>query len=628
MIAPIFIEKEFRQHRTAFLLLSGFLLLSYFSILAANLLRSEAQVAQEQLRGFIMIFAPIAALILGELLIRKEYGTKTQIFLEALPLTRWRLVQTKFLLGLALLAAMLLPACAITFALAFGRQQMDARFAAILLSRIGVFSLCWYAFFFITNFLGRYRFPLYIFIGMGIVIITEMTQIDLARFGPIALVNETFAFERENFPARELLESLLLSLVFTAAGFALALVREGSVAALVAEKMSHREKVFFAMTLLCFVLVGTYVDAKKPKPPFELAGDISLTEGDATVKILLAEPASLEPGQRLCRDLVDELNAVKDWLALEKLPALNLIERRDLDPDQHEKGALDKSEGLLWRTNFSHPQWEKPKFVEKVIHDLLADYSNGRAWLEGNHWILDGFALAWSMRQHDSLAAQLWQRALVGTRDETELPDVQQWMLLSSRLGDDIASAVGWSALQALEAVYGRPQLQQFLRRTLAAKPPKDLRVLWQGRNARSHNALAEIFGLDAAAFHQLWAEKLQAAAQQYAPAIKTIPRVQLRLEQISLSEKTRRLEYRVTLGDTAARGETWVKFMYGKLERLAMYKSKQELQRHLRKYDSAAAVELPETYDLGSRLYCGVEIYNEALGCHLSAGWQILEIK
>src|SRR6185503_12188250 len=91
-------------------------------------------------------------------------------------------------------------------------------------------SVAWfvYSFFFLMGFVGRYRVALYAAIFLAVTALEQTTHLELQRFGPLALLNERFAFERDHLPWEALRLTWILAAACVLLACLLALTREGS----------------------------------------------------------------------------------------------------------------------------------------------------------------------------------------------------------------------------------------------------------------------------------------------------------------------------------------------------------------------------------------------------------------
>jgi hypothetical protein len=99
------VRKELRQHFM-------FLLLTLLVISAATLitfvvvqLSGASGNPYDALKICVVIYVPFMSWMLSNLLVIHEYRSKTQLFLEVLPLSRASMLLTKYFLGLFLLCS-------------------------------------------------------------------------------------------------------------------------------------------------------------------------------------------------------------------------------------------------------------------------------------------------------------------------------------------------------------------------------------------------------------------------------------------------------------------------------------------------------------------------------------------
>ncbi|MEI9898248.1 MAG: hypothetical protein WDN28_31425 [Chthoniobacter sp.] len=136
------LAKELRQHAFA---LSFLLLLPFGGLILISshgVIRRAGGGGFESVRLLFTMFLPLACLVLGQLLIASEFRQKTQLFLEGLPLPRWRMLAVKFSLGLVL--TLLISTLALGYVAWQARhtEAINPRFATLLLLKsVGVDSV-------------------------------------------------------------------------------------------------------------------------------------------------------------------------------------------------------------------------------------------------------------------------------------------------------------------------------------------------------------------------------------------------------------------------------------------------------------------------------------------------------
>ena len=148
------LRKELRQHWWALLMVGAASVLGYLILLGTAIIKGEGGASLAGLRLFILLIGTIAALVICHRFVAAEYQAKTQLFLEALPLPRWKMVTIKYGLGLAAIVLIVVLAFGMACLLAWHHQLLSLRFLAILAMR--AFSFVWliYSFFFLMGFMG------------------------------------------------------------------------------------------------------------------------------------------------------------------------------------------------------------------------------------------------------------------------------------------------------------------------------------------------------------------------------------------------------------------------------------------------------------------------------------------
>ena len=240
---------------------------------------------------------------------------------------------------------------------------MTPRFIAILAARS--VSAVWFAqsFCFLMGLTGRYRLALYLTMLLGCAFVAEHKALEFTRFGPVALLDSRFAYEREDIPWQALGVTWELILVFTLLEAGLSLVREGSVAALLAEKMSHREKVLIAALICGLMFAAATLSEKIKKAPFDLQNAAAAHEPGVNVKVASGTGKDDPESVRLARYVATELAAMREYLGMKELPPVFIVRRRDLDANRYERGELAKSEGVHVHANFTSKDWQDDPFL-------------------------------------------------------------------------------------------------------------------------------------------------------------------------------------------------------------------------------------------------------------------------
>jgi hypothetical protein len=619
------IWKELRQHRLPFALMTAGAMLGHALILITTLVGARAGTPFEGLRLFLILIGFVSALLLCHRLVVVEYQARSQLFLEGLPVSRWRMVAVKFGLGLAAMLGLF----ALAFLAAWGLSLRREFPAPELLGSIALrgISVVWflYSFCFLLGLTGRYRSTLYLAIFLGAVILADQTEFSLWHFGPIALLDDHFAYEAGTPPWEALKVTWLLSLVFMALTSLLSLIREGSVAALLAEKMSHRERVFIAALLVGLVWSAALLHDKAKKAPFDLRDAVTENSPGVVVKVAAGGGANEPSARRLARHLADEFAGARSYLGLESFPPVFITARRDLDANRYERGDLDESEGVHVHANFNSPGWSQRHFQTWLLREVLIVGSRGRAKLESKRWVLDGFPLFWTTREkigrpmaEDKRAAL---RALYGTEAGLTAADLAQWLKFRERVGDEVAAGVAWSGLRTLARCEGPEACQRFLRRVLGNWPPKDARDAIGRRAEAMSMILREETGVAMEVFLGQWQGDLAEARRGMAKDLKEIPRLRGEVTFVPLSEASRKVRYRVKMEPAPANAAPcW--FLHRTLEAFDEEVDTKSLERERNIYAEGSLEDLPESYSRGGRLYWTFGFDSPELGCQVISGW------
>jgi len=619
------IRKELHEHGPvliALVLLTGIgflLILSYFAV------EGEAGSLFVSLQTFLFSFLLFVGLALCNRLVVREYKGRTQLFLEGLPLSRARMISVKFILGFILIAGTVTCAFGLLCLLAWSREGMTLRFFLILAARTYLYTYCLYAFLFMMGLLGRYRITVYLLLILGFVFISNLTDFDFFHFGPVALLFDAFAFERYTFPVHALMVTAGLGLAFTLFALMLALIREGSVAALVAEKMSHREKVFITAMLIGFLFMAFLYGEKTRKEPFDLMSAIEVKREGVLVKMSKGMGQESEARRRLAEKVASEILDLKLYLGLDSVPPVFMTTRRDLDGDRFENGKLEDKEGLLVRINFKSDSWDEKAFLTWLTRELLISRSNGRLKREPKMWVLDGFSLFWARRDKTEASLlkdrQLALRALYGIEKGFSEKDLGQWLLYRERVGGDIAAGVAWSGLKLLEQRQGSHRCRKFLKAVLGRDIPDDVRALFHEWRHHIHVQLRREAGISFHKFLPAWQAALTAIRPALADDLAKIPELQGEVIFENLSSRTRKVRYRININPSP--DQTRCAFLYARLPWFDSEVPIHKIRRENLGYSLDHEGEIPETFVQGERLSSTFSLHIETLGCEIISGWK-----
>ncbi len=513
------IEKEWRQHGAMILfvlilLTTGFVVLQRMEVLVQYGGSNFALLDQ-----LLFYLLPIACLVIGNALIAAEFRQRTQVFLEGLPMPRWLMIAVKYGLGLVFVLVAAGTLLGVAFWSADEAEAMTIRFALLLWIRtLGWAWFCWSAIF-THAFLGRYRIAM----GVGIIGMLLWAQqeagVMITRFGPFELVSDRFAYERFEFPVEALWITGILIIVITSFGFALGLVRDASLATMLSEKMSAREKM--ALTALCvlgMVLAGSAAERKEKSESLQLPGAIDVVLGVGNVSAAAAVKEQTSEETEALRShataAAELLASAADYLGCKTLPPLFMVHRRDMDDQELEDGELNSRQGYLIRLNMISTHPESVALRARLLQKTLAAHQHLRLESDTRGWVLHGFATWWPIRDkvttpQDLIALRLHSELL---RDITITEfDLLHWKRFKDRLKDDsLESTVAAVGILEIGKVNDEAQ-RRFLGSVLAYEAPHDFRAMVHDARYNVPYLLRASTDWDLGLFAKRWTESLRA---------------------------------------------------------------------------------------------------------------------
>ncbi|MDG2125355.1 MAG: hypothetical protein P8J87_16750 [Verrucomicrobiales bacterium] len=472
MIWALF-RKELRQHGGLMLLL---VLVTSGATQVVQIAMSINGMAGSAFFGLgiaLMTIVPLACLILGHRLVVVEFRDKTQLFLEALPISRMKLIGVKYGLGLFCALGCGLAALALTWWQADVGEGRTERFLEILVARTGLWVVFVYTFFFMMGFLGRYRVAVFIVLYFAVVMAAEGGQIPVGEFPPFMLVDlQTFGFERDDFPISDLGWTGGIAVVLAGASFGLGLVREGSVASMMGEKMSHKEKMLVG-GLIAGAVSGAMTLSMKHPEPFVLPD--AVTESQDGVEVSVASPLERKVDREvaLAAKLVGEMVEAKRRVGARAWPEIYVVERED----DFEEGAFFRlgeleEEGVLVYADYRDEAFPEDEFVRFVLDACLVELSGGRVKREGKKWLYLGFVEMWGGR--DLPAEEAREAVEAEGLDEH---DVSRWLSYEKAVGEEEAKAVAWAGVKLLGERYGDVKMRAVLAAVLGRSVEQDVRA-------------------------------------------------------------------------------------------------------------------------------------------------------
>ena len=541
----LLLRKEWRQHRGALALL--LLLGPAWSLLLYLRATLHPGGSVFTLLGpSALLLATAGAVFVAHRLIGLEYGQRTQLFLESLPLSRTRILTTKLVLGAAVLLLVLGLDVLFFWRLAVSREVVTARFLLLLWVRTSTAVLLGWSLFALASLLGRYRVPLYLLLLLGAVMLESFTDVRVFESGPLALVRQEFAFERQHLPWALLGQCWAALGVLLGLCFVMVLHRDGTLTELLSERMSHREKVFLAGVFLAVSAGITLHNEARQRQPFALSDAREVLVRGTPLQVGQGFGFSEEQAQHLAERLGRDLEALGDYLALGPLPTVAVVPSRALDAGVFQRAKLEARDGVVVRANLAARDFDLRAFEAFLFREVLIERSGGRVRREERQWLLDGFTTWWVHR--DALAF-LAERAAVASR-EGFAP--RRWLLVRERQGPCLAGALAARGVQVAHERLGESGLQALLRRILA--PPAQTGLWGWWHEPRLDGVLRELGGPSEPELERGWEEALARDREAHAARLASLAALRPELSRRAESDYSFRLEHvlRPPEGDSA----------------------------------------------------------------------------
>jgi hypothetical protein len=601
--------KELREHGWVVLLLWLGCALAFLVFLK----RAERYGSPFVAFGYLAaVFGTLLSLAVTNRLVVREYGGRTQLFLETLPVTRARVMATKWLLGAVVTLFPIAAALVATAALGSGRVLLSARFMALLAVRSLSFVLWFYALSFVVGLLGRFRFVAWGLLFTGLFALESVTQFPMEQLPPLELVSSGIAFERLTLPMVDLLVTWLITALLLIGAFAMALAGEGSLSSLLARRMTRREKVVAAVAALVPVALLAFLDARKPKPAFHLESAIVVEHGGQNVGIARTAGLNEAASRALGRAIASDLFELKDYLGLTRLPPVYVLPDASLDGDIFLRAALPASDGVVVRGALGSITFEEEEFRAFVIGEVVGWYTRGRAYREEQRWFVDGFKQWWVAQHLPSFEERLRRRAAAGaTRVTPDIHALRRWLTTREQLGDCLGNALAWRVVSVLERDVGPSTMRSLAREVWGSRPPDDARVLFEPPFDR---VLRRKTGLSVPVLAERAATALAQDRAGLAARSDALHSWSADFETRPAGGRLSEIHYR--LGSSGNEAPSYA-VRYTTLQPW----DGEIISTSLSRVDAVRDGVLPLTVERGTRMFAGVDVRDETLQCTIRIG-------
>jgi hypothetical protein len=519
--------KELRHHAAVIGLVLLLLPLGWvFFLLAALGAPTTVSYTEVHVSFMRVLLVPLGFAVGNRLVVSELYG-RTQLFLEALPIGRYEPFVVKWALGAAILVGAALASLAAAILVASVREPIDAGFVVSLLSRTTIFTLTLWSFLFTMGLLGKLRVPIYLVLGLALLVLAETTELELLRFGPFALIGPDLPLSRAGVPWSEALVSLAIAAAFGGAGLALLSVREGSVQEVLSKPMSSRELAMVGIASVGILVVWSGLQPAPQPSPYLMSGEHVVRARSVPLVVGHAGEDTRAAAEDLVARLEPSLVALQGAMGWSALPEARVVLRTSLDGRTFEVARLRAGDGALVRANFrpeARPDLEGLEAA--LVRALLDDRSNGRARFEPQAWVRAGFPLWWArcgphrgapspceLSVERRAIAQLALHAAGdgGAGRGVDRARIAAWDSLREEEGERVAESLAATGIATLARLAGTEAPARLARSLFSRWVDDDSRVvlttLFSPIDARLHEAA----GIDEVALFRSWREDLAA---------------------------------------------------------------------------------------------------------------------
>lgn len=478
--------KELSQHAPLLLSLGAFALLSTF-MLVALLSRTGGLTSYLSVASlFAMPTLVLIAAVLGQQLIVREYASRSQRFVEALPVARGHHEWVKWSLGYVVLLGISIGVWLYAASLAAGHEAISSRFMALMTLRLVVYVFVLWSFVFTLSCLGRLRLGIAALTAAALYAVDAYTPVEIDRFGPFALMDaDQFASERTRIPVRALSESLIVG------GLALALSRyftnlqEGSFLERLSVPMSARDKSFVLMLAVVALGAITLFGPEEDDFPVDLGERHVVVDGRARVSHV--EPRWRDDALDVAAYLGSRTRALESILSMPEPFTVGVTFAPLVEPMEYDVDHASPVYGVLVTADITRTD-DRDYFGAFVYHEVLDTLMTGRTTsMEPLHVLHDGFALYWAAHGDTppptiggAGVEPLLVRALYGFRAVGITAEgMQRYDRTMEALGDASALALTYSGWRSLVDEVGHARAMDLARHIYGQPYHGDVRDWW-----------------------------------------------------------------------------------------------------------------------------------------------------
>ena len=360
--------------------------------------------------------------------------------------------------------------------------------------------------------------------------------------------SQLFVYERDVIPWQQMGLTLLLAFVFTAVGFFLTRMGEGSVIERLAKPMTRRDYVALGVLAVSGMALASTLMENNQRDPIDFSSSSVIRLTDPEVSVLYIAEQYREPALALAERTAASLAEVQATLALPSLPTVRLA----LAPSR-EKHDIDyaTSDGVFISANWlEHDSYDDAILDAVILHGILSAQTNGRSVFEPMHWVLDGFTRWWVEQGTQPLQPahrhELLARALLTLeRDPQAIDLIGRWQLTADRFSYPSAEALAWSAVSFLEQLQGRDAVLSLAREFLTQPVGNTALATLQDNISRVRSRVENSLGMSLDEFSSQWRSWLLAQGDdpQVRQVMDSVPALTGTVETVLESSGVRSLQ-------------------------------------------------------------------------------------
>lgn len=598
------VAKEVREHGVIVAAALAFSALTLFGLL----------IQSHDLGGrftALMMFTPtmgtLLAMVAGNRLFAREYAGRTLLFLESIPVSRARVVLTKWMLGCVVVLGSCVLAWYANLWYIRRSEVMPIVETLPVLASVVAFALALWSFAAMAGVLGRYRYMIWIAAALVVFIATQMIGLPLDDLPLFRLLGRDVEMGIGSPPMSAFVAPLIIAVACFTATIALTIIGSGALPSALAQRMTAREKVFVLICIATTMVVVDLIEPQPEVPPYELVDGARVTSGRAQASVLVSAAVPKERAYALAETLARDLDGLVGVLAIDAQPRVFIVPQSSWDQWYMQRASLRGARGIVLKAAPDAPQ---ELLRAHVIHSLLIDETLGRAQREDRHVLLDGLASWWPMREDVVTRDRWWLRA-AAFPDRINEQHLTNWSTTSEQVGDCMSQALAFASFETLLDALGRERTFELLR-DLFARPPNDARVLLE---ASLDDRLAKV-GLGWNTF----AARVEAMLAQH------------RAEHAAALSQRVPMSARVELQHSKAQGHSVLTHVVGATSYWVLHRTLGPWTGEvggLQRFDASdASAVLPVSPSRGTRLLVAVEAEDEFLGCPVRLAATRLEVQ